>query len=110
MELTAADLTEPFIEQILQDARLVYFDGRFTDVAIILAQAARQKQIPVLVECERPRGKLDKLLLEADFVCTSAHFPQAGAITANAKVDSISGCWNVWPSKQHHVLRLPEPH
>ena len=64
------------MEQVLADAQLVYFDGRFTDCAMILAKAARQKQIPVLVECERPRDKLDKLLLEADYICTSAHFPQ----------------------------------
>ena len=78
VELVTADLTKDLVEEVLADAQLVYFDGRFTDCAIMLAKAARQMQIPVLVECERPRDKLGKLLLEADYLCTSAHFPQVG--------------------------------
>jgi sugar/nucleoside kinase (ribokinase family) len=55
---------------------VVYFDGRMADAAIRLAQAARSKKIPVLVEGERPRPGLDDLLAQADVVCTSAHFPK----------------------------------
>jgi sugar/nucleoside kinase (ribokinase family) len=57
-------------------AAVVYFDGRMADAAIRLAQAARKKGIPVLVEGERPRPGLDDLLAQADVVCTSAHFPK----------------------------------
>lgn len=34
--------------------------------------------VPVLVEGERLRPGLDELLAEADYVVTSAHFPQVG--------------------------------
>ena len=76
VELDPSDLTNELVQDILQDTQLVYFDGRFPECAVILAKAARDKQIPVLVECERPRENLDELLLQADYLCTSAHFPK----------------------------------
>jgi hypothetical protein len=48
----------------------------FTSNVFCVCQAARQALIPVLVEGERLRPGLDTLLLEADYVSTSAHFPQ----------------------------------
>lgn len=39
-------------------------------------QAARERGIPVLVEGERLRPGLSDLLEQADFVSTSARFPQ----------------------------------
>eukprot|EP00884_Botryococcus_braunii_P008294 jgi/Botrbrau1/17466/Bobra.0054s0053.1 len=62
--------------QALEGASLVYFDGRLTDAAVLLAQAARKANIPVLVEGERLRPGLDQLLEEADYVSTSARFPK----------------------------------
>ena len=62
---------------VLDGASLVYFDGRLTEAAVLLARAARATGVPVLVEAERLRPGLEQLLAEADFVCTSAHFPQA---------------------------------
>ena len=73
---TPEELSPTTIDQILSDAQLVYFDGRLTEAAVVLAKAARHKQISVLVEAERLRPTLDELLQEADYVCTSAHFPQ----------------------------------
>lgn len=70
------DLTQDTISQALADAQLVYFDGRLTESAVMLARAARQQGVPVLVEAERLRPNLEVLLGEADYVCTSAHFPQ----------------------------------
>lgn len=70
------DLTPDTIEAILDQTVLVYFDGRLTEAAVKLARAARQKQVPVLVEAERLRPTLEQLLQEADCVSTSAHFPQ----------------------------------
>ncbi len=61
---------------VLDGASLVYFDGRLTEAAVLLARAARSAGVPVLVEAERLRPSLEQLLAEADFVCTSAHFPQ----------------------------------
>lgn len=70
------NLTPDTISQALDNAQLVYFDGRLTESAVVLARAARQQGVPVLVEAERLRPNLEVLLGEADYVCTSAHFPQ----------------------------------
>jgi hypothetical protein len=64
------------IEAALRDAALVYFDGRLAEAAVLLARAARAARVPVLVEGERLRPGLQELLAEADYVVTSAHFPQ----------------------------------
>lgn len=64
------------INEALRDAALVYFDGRLAEAAILLARAARAAGVPVLVEGERLRPGLQELLAEADYVVTSAHFPQ----------------------------------
>jgi sugar/nucleoside kinase (ribokinase family) len=66
------------IAAALDSAALVYFDGRLTEAALLLARAARAAGVPVLVEGERLRPGLDALLAEADYVVTSAHFPQVG--------------------------------
>lgn len=66
-----------------QDAALVYFDGRLTEAALVLAQAARARGVPVLVEAERLRPSLEALLAEADYVVTSAHFPQVSTAANN---------------------------
>lgn len=76
LEYTPDDLQPDKVEQILNNAILVYFDGRLTDSAILLANAARKRGVPVLVEAERLREGLDELLQEADYLCTSAHFPK----------------------------------
>ena len=70
------NLTPNTMTQALDGAQLVYFDGRLTETAVLLARAARQQGVPVLVEAERLRPNLEVLLGEADYVCTSAHFPQ----------------------------------
>ena len=70
------NLTPNTINQALDGAQLVYFDGRLTETAVLLARAARQSGVPVLVEAERLRPNLEVLLREADYICTSAHFPQ----------------------------------
>lgn len=70
------NLTPDTITQALGDAQLVYFDGRLTETAVVLARAARKQGVPVLVEAERLRPNLEVLLGEADYVCTSAHFPE----------------------------------
>jgi hypothetical protein len=61
---------------LLQGARLIYFDGRLTEAAVVLARAARAAGIPLLVEAERLRPNLDELLTLADYLVTSTHFPQ----------------------------------
>lgn len=76
VEYTPQELQPHTMDAILEDASLVYFDGRLTDCAVLLAKAARQKGVPVLVEAERPREGLDELLQQADYLCTSTHFPK----------------------------------
>ncbi|KAL0041970.1 hypothetical protein WJX79_010631 [Trebouxia sp. C0005] len=88
VEYTPEDLQPDNVKQILNNASLVYFDGRLTASAILLAKAARQRGVPVLVEAERLREGLDELLKEADYLCTSAHFPKLW--TGKANLDCVS--------------------
>ena len=94
IEHTPEDLQPDKIEQILNKASLVYFDGRLTASAILLAKAARQRGVPVLVEAERLREGLDELLKEADYLCTSAHFPKViRCCLTCVKVKLVVWCW-----------------
>ena len=70
------DLPASAIAHALADAALVYFDGRLTETALLVAAAARTAGVPVLVEAERLRPNLEELLMLADYVVTSKHFPQ----------------------------------
>lgn len=74
--MTPEELTAELAGSALRDAALVYFDGRLTEAALVLAAAARQRGVPVLVEAERLRPGLEQLLGMADFVVSSTHFPQ----------------------------------
>lgn len=82
--LDPAELTPRLLDAALQDAQLVYFDGRATEAALVVADAARRRGIPILVECERLRPCLDTLAAHADYVTTSAHFPQVWRCAAHA--------------------------
>lgn len=86
------DLDQNTVDQILSDTQLVYFDGRLTESAVVLARAARERKVPVLVEAERLRPTLEVLLQEADYVCTSAHFPQVIFCSQHASKFSVSQC------------------
>ncbi|GLI60496.1 hypothetical protein VaNZ11_002658, partial [Volvox africanus] len=70
------EMDEERISSVLEGASLVYFDGRLTEAALLLVRAARLRKIPVLVEAERLRPSLELLMAEADYIVTSAHFPQ----------------------------------
>lgn len=91
VEYTPKDLQPETVDQILGDTSLIYFDGRLTDSAVLLAKAARQRGVPVLVEAERVREGLHELLQQADYLCTSAHFPkvQLRAATGNLVVNWV---------------------
>lgn len=77
--MTPEEMTPNLIARALDGAALVYFDGRLTEAATLLAQAARDAGVPVLVEGERLRPGLQHLLQLADYVVTSAHFPQVSS-------------------------------
>jgi hypothetical protein len=63
-------------KSFLSDADLVYFDGRLTEAAMVVALAAKQAGLPILVEAERLRYNLELLMAEADYVVTSGSFPE----------------------------------
>ncbi|KAJ7977142.1 Ribokinase, Carbohydrate kinase PfkB, Ribokinase-like protein [Quillaja saponaria] len=71
------DISQSSLLSALDGARIVYFDGRFTETALVIAQEAVRKNIPILIDAERPREGLDDLLKLAHYVVCSAKFPQA---------------------------------
>ncbi|KAK9822288.1 hypothetical protein WJX74_003194 [Apatococcus lobatus] len=79
--LAPEEMTHERVEAALTGASLVYFDGCLTEAALVVARAARAKGIKVLVEAESlvpvDLGlNLEALLAEADYVFTSARYPQ----------------------------------
>ncbi|XP_061368589.1 uncharacterized protein LOC133311552 isoform X2 [Gastrolobium bilobum] len=71
------DLSESSLLSALEGARIAYFDGRLYETALVVAHEAVRKNIPILIDAERPREGLDDLLKLADYVVCSAKFPQA---------------------------------
>lgn len=69
------EITKEALDDALDSATLVYFDGRLAEAAIVLAREAKSRQIPILVEGERLREGLDELLALADYIITSERFP-----------------------------------
>lgn len=76
------ELTPQLAAAVLDGAALVYFDGRLTEAAVVLAAAARERGVPVLVEAERLRpGEL--LILCC--VLTFTVFPVSERMVAAAR-------------------------
>ncbi|XAR58688.1 Ribokinase [Bertholletia excelsa] len=71
------ELSKSSLFSALDGVRLVYFDGRLHETALVIAQEAKQRGIPILVDAERKREGLDDLLSFPDYVVCSANFPQA---------------------------------
>ncbi|XP_016183191.1 ribokinase isoform X1 [Arachis ipaensis] len=71
------DLHSTNLVSILAGSKVVYFDGRMLDTAIVIAQEAFQQNIPILVDAEKPRVGLDNLLRLTDYIICSENFPQA---------------------------------
>ncbi|CAK7349485.1 unnamed protein product [Dovyalis caffra] len=71
------ELSRSELLSALDGARLVYFDGRLHETAIVVAQEAARKNIPILIDAERKREGLDDLLLLASYAVCSKKFPQA---------------------------------
>ncbi|KAL9436189.1 hypothetical protein AB3S75_022277 [Citrus x aurantiifolia] len=70
------DLSESTIFSALDGARILYLDGRLPDTAIIVAQEAARKNIPILIDTERQRERIDEFLKLASYAVCSAKFPQ----------------------------------
>ncbi|XP_042054227.1 ribokinase-like isoform X2 [Salvia splendens] len=71
------DLTESKLLAAVDGARLVYFDGRLHDTALVIAQEATRRGIPILIDAERKREGLDDLLGLSSYAICSAKFPQS---------------------------------
>ncbi|XP_042974421.1 ribokinase-like isoform X2 [Carya illinoinensis] len=71
------DLSRASLLSALDGGRIFYSDGRLHETALILAQEAVRRRIPILIEAERVREGLDDLLKLADYAICSAKFPQA---------------------------------
>ncbi|CAM8965961.1 unnamed protein product [Rhodiola kirilowii] len=70
------DLSREKLLSALDGANLVYSDVRLHETALILAEEATHKKIPILVDSERKREGLDELLNVATYIVCSAKFPQ----------------------------------
>ncbi|OVA02256.1 Ribokinase [Macleaya cordata] len=62
------DLSRSSLISALDGARLVYFDVRLHETALVVAQEATSRKIPILVDAEKKREGLDDLLNLADYV------------------------------------------
>ncbi|BAT85603.1 hypothetical protein LR48_Vigan831s002800 [Vigna angularis] len=71
------DLPKSSLLTALHGAKIVYFDGRLHETALVVAHEAVKKNIPILMDAERLREGLDDILKLADYVVCAAQFPQA---------------------------------
>ncbi|KAK7345709.1 hypothetical protein VNO77_16319 [Canavalia gladiata] len=71
------DLSRANLLSALDGARMVYFDARMPDSALVIAQEAFRQNISILIDAERPREGLNDLLPLADYIVCSEKFPQA---------------------------------
>nr|XP_043635795.1 ribokinase-like isoform X2 [Erigeron canadensis] len=70
------DISESTLLTALDGVKLVYFDVRLPETALVVAHKAISKKIPILIDAERPREGLDDLINLSDYVVCSAKFPQ----------------------------------
>lgn len=71
------DLPRSTLLSALTEARLVFLDGRSLKTALVVAQEAAQLSIPILVEAEKVKSRLNSLFDFASYVICSEKFPQA---------------------------------
>ncbi|XP_031100975.1 ketohexokinase [Ipomoea triloba] len=71
------DLPKSKLSSALDGANIVYLDGRLHETALIVAQEAKSRGIPIIVDAERLREGLDDILDFASYVVCSTKFPQA---------------------------------
>ncbi|KAJ6798571.1 Uncharacterized protein M6B38_209900 [Iris pallida] len=71
------ELSNSKLYSAIEGANLVYLDVRLHETAIVVAEEATRRKIPILIDAERKREGLDELLNLATYVVCSAKFPQA---------------------------------
>ncbi|KVH94284.1 Carbohydrate kinase PfkB [Cynara cardunculus var. scolymus] len=62
------DISNSTLLAALAGVKLVYFDVRLPQTALVVAHEANRRRIPILVDAERPREGLDDLLNLSDYV------------------------------------------
>lgn len=70
------ELSNSKLYSAIEGANLVYLDVRLHETAIVVAEEATRRKIPILIDAERKREGLDELLNLATYVVCSAKFPQ----------------------------------
>ncbi|KAH6824227.1 pfkB-like carbohydrate kinase family protein [Perilla frutescens var. hirtella] len=75
--MTPDELTESKLLAAIDGARLVYFDVRLHETALVVAQEATRRGIPILIDAEKKRDGLDDLLSLSSYAICSAKFPQS---------------------------------
>ncbi|GJN35204.1 hypothetical protein PR202_gb23953 [Eleusine coracana subsp. coracana] len=84
------ELTKENLFAALDSADVVYFDARLPETALVVAEEASQRKIPILIDAERKREGLDELLNFASYVVCSAKFPQAWTGASSVPVALVS--------------------
>ncbi|KAI3749582.1 hypothetical protein L2E82_20196 [Cichorium intybus] len=95
------DLSNSTLLAAMAGVKLVYFDVRLPETALVVAHEANRRKIPILIDAERPREGLDDLLKLSDYVVCSAKLPQAYAYT-------WTGAPSVSTALISMMLRLPK--
>nr|GMD66926.1 ribokinase-like isoform X1 [Ipomoea batatas] len=62
------ELSQSHLLSAVDGARIVYFDGRLYETALVVAKEASSRSMPILVDAERVREGLDDLLNAASYV------------------------------------------
>ncbi|XP_031250225.1 ketohexokinase-like isoform X2 [Pistacia vera] len=70
------DFPQSTMSSELDRAGIAYFDGRLPETAIFIAQEAARRNIPILIDAERKRERLDDFLKLTNYAVCSAKFPQ----------------------------------
>ncbi|KAK4728477.1 hypothetical protein R3W88_021465 [Solanum pinnatisectum] len=74
------DLSKSNLSSALDDVRFVYFDGVLQETellsALVVAREAHRRNIPIVIDAESKRERVDDLLNLATYVVCSARFPQ----------------------------------
>ncbi|XP_016569498.1 sulfofructose kinase isoform X1 [Capsicum annuum] len=105
------DLSKSNLSSALDDVRLVYFDGVLQEAellsALVVAREAHQRNIPIVVDAESKRERVDDLLNLATYVVCSARFPQAW--TGNPSVpDALVSVLLKLPNVKFVIVTLGE--
>lgn len=71
-----AEISKANLSSALEGAKLVYFDGLSLKTALVVAEEASHRNIPILVDAEMGEEGFDNLLNMASYAVCSAKYPQ----------------------------------